>query len=99
MRTGTDALISIRRLQGEDREPLEKILKATDMFTVAEVNVALELIDSFLTDPHQGDYFISTGVGEDGRVVGYYCIGPAPRTSRAPGSASSCCTRRRRRRG
>ncbi len=80
MRTGTDTLIEIRPLLPTDREPLRRILEETGVFTGPEVGVALELIDTVLEDPHNPDYTIATGEGDDGHVYGYYCIGRTPLT-------------------
>ena len=80
MRIGTDALITIRQLIREDREPLHTILLETNVFTEAEIGIALELIDTTLNNNHQNDYIVYTGVAERNEVVGYFCIGPTPAT-------------------
>jgi ribosomal protein S18 acetylase RimI-like enzyme len=71
--------VIIRQLQPEDRSPLQVILKETGVFSQAEVDVALELIDVVLNHPQQKDYVIYTGINNN-HVVGYYCIGPTPMT-------------------
>ncbi len=73
------ALGGIRPLRHDDREPLRRLLVGTEMFTPAEIDIALELIDVVLQNAHQKDYIIR--VMEDaGRIVGYYCVGPTPAT-------------------
>ena len=69
----------IRALRREDRAPLVDLLKRTDVFTEEEISIALELIDSVLDKPTQEDYIIRVSEGE-GKVEGYYCIGPTPAT-------------------
>jgi GNAT superfamily N-acetyltransferase len=69
----------IRQLRREDRTPLERLLVATAVFTEEEIGIALELIDAVLEKPSQRDYIIRV-CEEDGRVGGYYCIGPTPAT-------------------
>ncbi len=73
------ATVTIRPLRPGDREPLRGLLVATDMFTEAEVDIALELIDIVLGSKDQRDYVIRVAE-EDGNVLGYYCIGPTPAT-------------------
>jgi len=80
MRVGTDALIAIRPLRESDREPIRRLLVATDVFSDEEVAVALELIDVALHTPGQHDYIIRTAAEDDANVLGYYCIGPTPMT-------------------
>ena len=81
MRVGADALIAIRTLQPDDREPILRLLHDTGVFTDEEVAVALELLDIYLERTDQQDYDIRTAVDERNNVAGYYCIGPAPMTT------------------
>ncbi len=78
---GTDTLIEIRPLLPTDREPLRRILEDTGVFTGPEVVVALELLDAVIENPHHPDYTIATGEGENGEILGYYCIGRTPLTA------------------
>ena len=55
-----------------------EILHHTPEFKPAEVVVAGELIDYYLEDPLQSDYYILVAV--DSTVVGYICYGPTPLT-------------------
>lgn len=72
--------MSIRPLQREDREPIERLLRATDVFSEEEISVAIELIGIYLDDPQQKDYELYSFVDETQTVTGYVCIGPTPST-------------------
>jgi len=72
--------MSIRLLQREDKEPIENLLRATDVFSKEEIDVAIELIQICLEDEHQKDYEIFSYVDDEQRVAGYVCIGPTPST-------------------
>jgi GNAT superfamily N-acetyltransferase len=72
-------LVTIRPLRHEDRDHLRRLLMETAMFTDAEVDIALELIDSVLQNAEQQDYMINV-YDDGGAVLGYYCIGPTPAT-------------------
>jgi GNAT superfamily N-acetyltransferase len=69
----------IRPLRAGDRAPLKKLVEDTGVFSEAEVEIALELIDAVLTRPEQKDYHIAVS-DEAGQPVGYYCLGPTPGT-------------------
>ena len=69
----------VRTLKRSDREPLAGLIRATEMFSEAEVAIALELIDAVLDRPGQRDYIINV-YEAGGAVLGYYCIGPTPGT-------------------
>jgi aminoglycoside 6'-N-acetyltransferase I len=69
----------IRPLRDGDREPIERIVAATGVFTDDELAIALELVDTVLGKPGQKDYRIRV-YEEGGKVLGYYCIGPTPAT-------------------
>jgi ribosomal protein S18 acetylase RimI-like enzyme len=55
------------------------LLIETDVFTSAEIDIALELIDKVVDDPDQKDYVACSCV-DGGEVLGYYCIGATPGT-------------------
>ena len=80
MCAGANALITIRKLQSDDKDPIRHILEETGVFTSDEITIAVELIDIFLDDPKQEDYHIYTGIDEENNVVGYVCVGPTPLT-------------------
>lgn len=70
---------AIRALCVADREPLKDLIEKTGVFSDAEVDIALELIDAVLDRPDQRDYTIAVS-DEGGTPVGYYCVGPTPGT-------------------
>ncbi len=59
---------------------LLSLLIRTRAFTSAEIDVAMELIDSVLKDPTQNDYQIHCLVGNQDLIIGYLCYGPTPMT-------------------
>lgn len=69
----------IRNLKPEDRDKIEAILTDTDNFYDYEIAVAMELIDVYINDKNQKDYFIFVDE-EAGEIRGYVCIGPRPMT-------------------
>jgi ribosomal protein S18 acetylase RimI-like enzyme len=69
----------IRPLRRDDREVLRSIVAGTGMFSDDEVGIAVELMDVVLDRHGQKDYVIRVAE-EEGRVAGYYCIGPTPAT-------------------
>lgn len=50
------------------------------MFSPAEVDVAMELIDVCLNQKEQKDYTIHVATDETDSIVGYVCYGPTPAT-------------------
>jgi ribosomal protein S18 acetylase RimI-like enzyme len=70
----------IRTMTQDDRLFVLMILEQTQMFTQAEIDVALELIDLFLTNRDQKDYFIYVAENEFQEITGYACFGPTPAT-------------------
>lgn len=74
----------IRRMQARDKDAVLGLIRATEFFTAAEVDVAEELIDVYLTRPEQKDYDVvvveGEGVGGDGEgaPAGYMTWGPTP---------------------
>jgi GNAT superfamily N-acetyltransferase len=54
------------------------LIRATDFFTPAEVDVAEELIDIHLEDPGQKDYRIVVVENDRKNAVGYMTWGPTP---------------------
>ena len=71
----------IRQVVPDDRPSLRTILDETRVFTDDEVDVALELVDTVLGNPESRDYVIQVAVDQNGRVLGYYCVGPTPLTA------------------
>lgn len=73
-------MINIRPLKPEDRPVLLEIIEKTGMFTSAEVDVAMELIDVVLNQKNQKDYIVDVAVDENENALGYVCYGPTPAT-------------------
>jgi ribosomal protein S18 acetylase RimI-like enzyme len=72
--------VPLRELRPGDRGSIERILRATGMFTEEEVAVALELVDDGLGPAAGGYRFIVSE--QDGEVAGYACFGLCPMTDR-----------------
>jgi ribosomal protein S18 acetylase RimI-like enzyme len=71
--------IDIRPMTHEDKPRITKILRSIREFKPFEVEVAEELIDSYLNDPSGSGYHIL--VAEvDSTVTGYICYGPTSMT-------------------
>jgi ribosomal protein S18 acetylase RimI-like enzyme len=73
-------MVKIRKMIAQDRDVIFDIISKTDMFTQAEIDVAMELIDIFLTKKEQQDYLIYVAENKGKEVVGYVCYGPTPAT-------------------
>ncbi|MBN1542940.1 GNAT family N-acetyltransferase [candidate division KSB1 bacterium] len=73
-------MIPIRKMLPRDRSAVYEILQQTDMFTLDEISVAMELIDVYLFNSEQKDYLIYIATGASNRIVGYVCYGPTPAT-------------------
>ncbi len=65
-------------MRPQDKGPVLDLVRATDMFTPAEVAVAEELIDVYLGVPDQKDYRIVVVEDDGGSVAGYLTWGPTP---------------------
>ncbi|HTX20226.1 MAG TPA: GNAT family N-acetyltransferase [Bacteroidota bacterium] len=72
--------MTIRPLRREDREPIERLLRETDVFSEEEIGVAMELVGVYLDDPNQKDYELFSSVDDGGVLSGYVCLGPTPAT-------------------
>jgi len=57
-----------------------ELIRATGFFTPDEVKVAEELIDIYLSQPEQQDYFIVVVENKQGQMAGYMTYGPTPLT-------------------
>ncbi len=73
-------MINIRKMTQPDEPAVLRILEQTQMFTPAEVNVALELIGIYLNSLDQKDYLIYVSENEMHDISGYVCFGPTPAT-------------------
>ncbi len=73
-------MLNILKMTPPHRAVVYEILQQSDMFTLPEINVAMELIDVYLFNKDQKDYMIYVAVAEGGEVAGYICYGPTPAT-------------------
>ncbi|MBN2364672.1 MAG: N-acetyltransferase [Calditrichaeota bacterium] len=73
-------MLQMRKMIPKDRAAIYEILQQTDMFTLPEIKVAMELIDIYLFNKDQNDYIIDVGVTEQNEIAGYICYGPTPAT-------------------
>lgn len=69
----------IRPLDPTHRHAVEGILRSTPLFRPAEVDVALEVLDSYFLSPDR-DYHALGAFTPGGGLAGYVCFGPAPCT-------------------
>ncbi len=70
----------IRPMEAADRAAVAGIVSAVGNFNPAEINVALELVDIYLNDNNQKDYYIVVATDSSEKVQGYACWGPVPLT-------------------
>jgi GNAT superfamily N-acetyltransferase len=68
----------IRPMSAPDKPAVMEIIRATDMFTPAEVVVAEELIDAYLDTSEPEDYEVVVSEDDGGGVIGYMTWGPTP---------------------
>ncbi|HDT13619.1 MAG TPA: GNAT family N-acetyltransferase [Candidatus Aminicenantes bacterium] len=73
----------IRRMEAKDKQAVLGLIRATDFFTAAEIDVAEELIDVYLGGPDQKDYDVVVVADERGGPAGYMTWGPTPLTEDA----------------
>jgi ribosomal protein S18 acetylase RimI-like enzyme len=79
--------VVVRQLVKGDRGAICRILQTSGTFTSAEIDVALELVDSAIARGLDGDYIAFTAIREmpdsssHDDVSGYVCIGPTPMTA------------------
>jgi ribosomal protein S18 acetylase RimI-like enzyme len=73
----------IRPMQPPDKQPVLALIRATGMFTAAEIDVAEELIDIYIGVPEQPDYRIVVVENERREVAGYLTWGPTPMAENA----------------
>jgi len=75
----------IRSLKREDTDSVLALIRATGNFNESEVEIAKELIDIYVEQPEQKDYFAfvaETLTDHQGPVVsGFLLLGPTPATT------------------
>ncbi len=70
-------------MRAEDKDSVMGLIKATEMFTGPEEEVAEELIDIYLGRPGQKDYDVVVIENGSGEAAGYLTWGPTPLTDGA----------------
>jgi ribosomal protein S18 acetylase RimI-like enzyme len=69
----------VRPMTSEDKPSVMQILRDTPEFKPTEIDVAEEVLDSYLQDPSRSGYYVLVAeVGSS--VAGYICYGPTPLT-------------------
>lgn len=68
-------MTSIRPAETGDRGAIRALIEGTGAFRPHEVDVAMELVDAYLTRLDQEDYHPFVLVEEDGTVASYACFG------------------------
>ncbi len=71
-------MMTIRNAHQEDREPLFQLLQMLELFSSAEISVAMELIDESLKG--SPDYLLALADLPDLPVAGFICYGLNPVT-------------------
>lgn len=69
----------LRELAPEDRAAVERIVRSIEVFSAAEKDVALEVLDAYLEHPRR-DYHALGAFSLDGELLGYACYGRTPCT-------------------
>ena len=70
----------IRSLVFQDKEKILYLLKQREVFNNEEIKVAMELVDVYLNDPEQKDYYMFCAADDGDGVAGYICFGSIPMT-------------------
>jgi ribosomal protein S18 acetylase RimI-like enzyme len=73
--------MNIRAMTQKDKPAVMKMLHHIPEFTSDEVDLAEEVIDTYLCDPKGSGYFILVAE-RDSSIVGYVCYGNVPITDR-----------------
>jgi D-alanine-D-alanine ligase len=78
--TRTDQDVTLRSLAPMDREALVALVASVDLFSEAEKDVAVEVLDAYMANPGQ-DYHALGAFTHRDVLLGYACYGPTPCTS------------------
>lgn len=73
------AALRLSPLESHQRGAVEEILRATAVFRPDEIEVALEVLDSYFAHPER-DYTTLGAFTPGGDLLGYLCYGPTPCT-------------------
>ena len=80
MIAGTARQTLIRPLEDGDRDQVVRLVHSVELFSPAEKDVAVEVLDSYLDNPGR-DYFALGAFTQRSVLLGYACYGPTPCTS------------------
>ena len=72
--------VSIRPLRASDRSAVAEIVRGVGNFNGAEIECALEIVDTYLRDAKQKDYRVVVAENSGCAVKAYVCWGPTPLT-------------------
>lgn len=72
--------VAIRKARRSDRQALVEIIESTENINRSEKDCAIELLDIYLKDPGQKDYYFIVAADENGLPAGYVCYGKTPLT-------------------
>lgn len=72
--------MEVRKALSSDREALVSIIEAAGNLTREEKDCALELLDIYLGNPLQKDYFFIVAAVNSDKPAGYACYGKTPLT-------------------
>jgi ribosomal protein S18 acetylase RimI-like enzyme len=70
----------IRPLAEKDKDSIRTILSDSQMFRDDEIDVAFEVIDEYLEDPDESDYWSFVATDESDTAIGFVIVGPNPMT-------------------
>lgn len=70
----------VRVLEGGDHDAVVRLVQSVELFSAAEKDVAVEVLESYLENPGK-DYFALGAFTQRNGLLGYACYGPTPCTS------------------
>lgn len=70
----------VRPLEGGDHDAVVRLVRSVELFSEAEKDVAIEVLESYLENPGR-DYFALGAFTQRNGLLGYACYGPTPCTS------------------
>lgn len=68
--------IITRDISKKDRNALKVLISKIDIFSEEDKRISLDLIDEFLKDPENNDYWVRCAT-ENNVIQGFICYGPA----------------------
>jgi ribosomal protein S18 acetylase RimI-like enzyme len=72
--------VVVAPIERHHRSSIQQLLRATRVFRESEIDVALEVIDSYFILP-EGDYTALGAFTPGSELLGYVCYGPTPCTT------------------